>query len=99
MANYTTTASDKSKKTAIILLLFGGVGLHLFYVGRIKSGLVRLFFGVLFWVLICTGIADGEIAMILTGVLLIVAFNIADITKLLLGSFRDNVGAALRAKY
>jgi len=43
MANYTTGTSDKSKKTALLVCLFGGlIGLHYFYVGRIVAGLVRL---------------------------------------------------------
>jgi len=41
---YTTQTSDKSKKVAFFLCLFGGfVGLHHFYVGRITTGLVYLF--------------------------------------------------------
>ena len=42
MANYQTNTSDKSKKTAFLVCLFGGlIGLHYFYVGRIKTSLVR----------------------------------------------------------
>lgn len=41
MANYTTITSDKSKKTACLLCLFGGfLGLHRFYVGRVMTGLL-----------------------------------------------------------
>lgn len=41
MANYMTTTSDKSKKTALICCLIGGlVGAHRYYVGRIGSGLI-----------------------------------------------------------
>jgi restriction system protein len=46
MANYVTTTSDKSKKTAAILCACGflGIGgLHLFYVGKIGKGLLYLF--------------------------------------------------------
>jgi len=43
MANYGTITSDKSKKTALIVcLIFGLIGFHYFYVGRIKTGLIRL---------------------------------------------------------
>lgn len=43
---YTTIASDKSKKTTIILCCIGflGVGgLHDFYLGSIKKGLIKIF--------------------------------------------------------
>lgn len=43
MANYTTNTSDKRKKTALLLCVFGGFfGLHRFYVGRIGSGILYL---------------------------------------------------------
>lgn len=41
MANYMTMTSDKSKKTALLLCVFGGlIGLHHFYVGRIGRGIL-----------------------------------------------------------
>lgn len=97
MANYTTATSDKSKKKALILLIVGGIGLHLFYVGRIKPGLIRFVLGVLCWVLIIAGIGEQTAEMIFSGVAFLIIFNIVDLVKLLLGTFRDNVGAALRA--
>ena len=43
MANYQTNTSDKSKKTALIVCAIGGLlGLHYFYVGRIKTGVIRM---------------------------------------------------------
>lgn len=49
MANYVTNTSDKSKKTALMLCIFGGIfGLHHFYVGRIGKGILYLFTGGLF---------------------------------------------------
>ncbi len=73
-SKYTTMSSDKSKKTALLMCIFGGwFGLHQYYVGNIKKGLLYTFtFGVF-----CIG-------------------WIIDIIKILLGSFRDNVGAPLR---
>ena len=42
--NYVTSSSDKSRKTALILCLFGGLfGLHQFYVGRIGKGFLYIF--------------------------------------------------------
>lgn len=49
MANYVTSTSDKSKKTALILCIFlGFFGAHYFYVGRWGKGLLYLFTGGLF---------------------------------------------------
>jgi restriction system protein len=43
MANYVTQTSDKKKGTALILcLLFGWLGFHQFYVGRIGKGLLYM---------------------------------------------------------
>ena len=43
MANYVTNTSDKSKKTALLLCVFGGlIGLHQFYVGKIGKGLLYM---------------------------------------------------------
>jgi len=45
MANYVTVTSDKSKKKAFWICVFGGLfGLHYFYVGRRGRG----------WVAFCT---------------------------------------------
>ena len=47
--NYVTSSSDKSRKTALILCLFGGLfGLHQFYVGRIGKGFLYMFTAGLF---------------------------------------------------
>ena len=44
MANYVTPTSDKSKKTAFKLCLFGGFfGLHRYYVLKIGTGLLYTF--------------------------------------------------------
>lgn len=49
MANYQTLTSDKNRDTALILCICGGLfGLHQFYVGNIKKGLVYLFTAGLF---------------------------------------------------
>jgi restriction system protein len=42
MAKYQSNTSDKDKGLAFKLCLFGGfIGLHYYYVGRIKDGLIR----------------------------------------------------------
>lgn len=46
MANtsYVTNSSDKSRGTALVLCVFGGMfGLHQFYVGRIGKGILYAF--------------------------------------------------------
>lgn len=41
MANYVSITSDKSKNTALLCCLFGGLfGVHYFYVGRVGRGLL-----------------------------------------------------------
>lgn len=98
MANYTTNASDKSKKKAMKLLLSGGIGLHLFYVGRIGAGIVRLLIGLFIWIgFVLGGIAIKEYVMALSGIGLLLLINIFDLIKLSLGTFKDNVGNVLRA--
>jgi len=47
--NYGTLTSDKSRKTAFLLCLFGGIfGLHQFYVMRIGKGFLYFFTAGLF---------------------------------------------------
>lgn len=42
--NYVTITSDKSKKTALICCAIGGIfGVHDFYLGKIGSGIVKIF--------------------------------------------------------
>lgn len=51
MANYTTITSDKSKTTALLCCIFGGMfGIHLFYVGKIGRGLLYLCTAGLFFI-------------------------------------------------
>lgn len=98
MSQYTTNTSDKSRRTAIILLLCGGVGLHRLYVGRIKSGIIRLIVGFFTWCFLFASASDAEIgaAGIVTSVVILAVLNVPDLLALLFGSFRDNVGAPLR---
>lgn len=92
MAIYTTHTSDKLRKKALILLACGGIGLHLFYVGKIKAGIIRFVLGLFAWVLIFHGTSDS----VFGGVAVLIIFNIVDLVKLLLGTFQDNVGEYLR---
>ena len=89
MVKYATAVSDKSKSKAIKWepLLLGGLGFHLFYVGRIKAALVRFVLGALFWGLLIDGIAEGLFPLILSGIGCLIVFNIFDFVKLKLGTF------------
>ena len=97
MANYVSSTSDKSKAIAIKKLLSGGIGLHLFYVGKIKAGVIRLVLGVLIWIgMVVGGIAIKEYGMAAAGVGLLVLINLPDLINLSLGKFQDNIGNYLR---
>ena len=97
IANYTTSTSDKSRDRAVKLLLCGGIGLHYFYVGRIKAGLIHCVVGLALYGAIVASILDAELhAAILPGILMLLAFNVPDLIRLKLGKFRDNVGDYLR---
>lgn len=96
MSQYTTSTSDRSKRTALKRMLCGGIGLHLFYVGRVKAGLFHLFLAFLMWMLVVGGIVEREIAMVLAGLFFLVAINVPDFIRLKIGTFRDNVGNVLR---
>lgn len=97
MANYTASTSDKSRDRAVKLLLCGGIGLHYFYVGRIKAGLIHCVIGLALYGAIVASILDAELhAAILPCILMLLAFNVPDLIRLKLGKFRDNVGDYLR---
>jgi TM2 domain-containing membrane protein YozV len=97
MANYTTSTSDKSRDKAVKLLLCGGIGLHYFYVGRIRAGLIHCVIGLALYGTIVASILDTELhAAILPGIFMLLAFNAPDLIRLKLGKFRDNVGDYLR---
>ena len=96
MSQYTTNTRDKLKSVAVKRLLCGGIGLHLFYVGRVKAGLIQLIIGLLLWGLAIDGIVEGQIAMTIAGLAFLVLINVPDFIKLKMGTFRDNVGNILR---
>lgn len=64
MANYMTITSDKSKNTALLCCIFGGLfGIHQFYVGNIGKGILYLFTAGLFsigWIIDIIKIATGS---------------------------------------
>lgn len=97
MANYTTNVSDKSKKKALRLLLLGCVGLHLFYVGRIGTGIIRFIIGVGLWAGMVIMMHEGVAEAIPVTILAHLLFNGLDLVKLILGKFKDNVGNYVRA--
>lgn len=77
MAHYQTITSDKNKDTALILCclgFFGFGGVHDFYLGNYRKGIIKLF----------------TINFFLFG-------TMKDLISIISGSYRDNVGAPLRA--
>lgn len=97
MANYTTNTSDKKKKTALVFWFIGLVGLlglEYIYVGKIKKGIVRIVIGLIFSLgiyAIITQTQTGPVWLIFWAILALPNF-----IKILLGTFQDNVGTALR---
>lgn len=96
MPNYVSQTSDKSKKKAIIRLLIGGIGLHYFYVGRIKHGVIRMIISLFLWGVIVTSISEGVPQATDACIILLVAINLFDLARLCLGKFQDNAGQYLR---
>lgn len=100
MANYTTNASDFTKGQVMRAWLIGAVGTlgcHYFKVGRIKAGIVHLIIGALLWLSFFSAVVSASKASGAIGVLLILAaISIFDLVRIQLGTFRDNVGAAVR---
>lgn len=97
MANYTTSTSDKKKKTALIWWLVGAVGvlgIENFYVGRLKNGALRVLVGLC--ALMSFYAMDGFEGRIPLTIVMWAIIALPNLFKLLLGVFRDNVGAALR---
>lgn len=104
MANYTTGSSDKkkdiAKKKCFTLGIFGA---HMFYVGKIKAGIVYFvigFFCAIFFVTGIAGIVTAKGTEGLVGILFLaiwyVIVALKDGIRILLGTFKDNVGAPLR---
>lgn len=94
--------SDKSKKQARKLLLMGGLGFHLFYVGRIGAGILRFLFGLGAWAIMLCSIFSpdtlgvGAFPMVPICLIMMVIFNIWDLLKISVGKFQDNIGNYLR---
>lgn len=97
MANYTTSVSDKKKKTCLILLVAGFLGFHAFYVGKIKWGIIHFLLGSCFWAVIIDGIKTGESPMIAAGLVGLIAVCVPELFKILTGTYRDNIGNVIRA--
>lgn len=106
MANYTTSTSDKKKKTALIWWLVGAVGvlgIENFYVGKIKNGFIRALLGLFFLVVFGTVVSAPQSSMdadkggaVFAVIIMWAIIALPNLFKLLLGVFRDNIGAALR---
>lgn len=97
MANYVTHTSDKKKKTALVFWavgLIGILGLEYLYVGKIKTGIIRLVIGsIVLMAFYGMKGAEGEVPM---SIVFWVVVAVPNLVRILLGTFRDNVGAPIR---
>ena len=102
MANYTTNVSDITKGQVVRAWLIGVVGtlgFHYFKVGKVKRGIIRLVLGLFLWAVVFTSIGQGvkeNTSVIVTMLVILAALSLADLVRIQLGMFRDNVGAAVR---
>ena len=97
MANYTSDTSEKSKKTALICWLVGGIGLfgfEYFYVGKIKAGIIKAIIGI--FVVLSFVAMKGTDAQIPVGIIFWLIVSIPNLVRLALGVFKDNAGNNLR---
>lgn len=96
MANYTTNVSDKTKSKCKQRMLIGGLGLQYFYVGKIRTGLIRFILGALLWSSVFMGISEGDASMIAAGIGFLLVVNFFELAKISLGKFQDNIGNYIR---
>ena len=97
MANYVTPTSDKKKKTTLVFWavgLLGLLGFEYFYVGKIKTGIIRLFVGL--FILMSFYAMKGTEAAVPVGIVFWLIAAVPNLIRTLLGVFRDNVGAPIR---
>lgn len=98
-------ASPKSKMTAAILCFFlGTIGIHLFYVGKIGGGILRIALGAIGYIMMIAGtiagvasskVAAGGVAIMVIGYIVIAVVGIwtlIDFIKILIGKFTDSHG-------
>jgi hypothetical protein len=98
-------ASPKSKMTAAILcFFFGTIGIHLFYVGKIGGGILRIALGAIGYILMIAGtiagvasskVAAGGVAIMVIGYIVLAVVGIwtlIDFIKILIGKFTDSKG-------
>lgn len=99
MSTYTTNTSDKTKSEALKWWkkgIFGFFGLEYFYVGKMKSGIVRVIIAVFFAlgflaVLVKNGVASIPVFLVVWALL-----SLPNLYQLKMGTFKDNTGAILR---
>lgn len=97
MSQYTTNTSDKKKATALkwwAIGLLGVFGFEYFYVGKIKKGIIRSIIGV--FVVLAIFSMSGSGAAIPVSIIFWAVSAVPNLFKILFGTFRDNVNAALR---
>jgi len=105
MSQYVTNTSDRRKGKALLCWFigaFGVLGFENFYVGKIKNGLIHFFVGLIVSILIISlvyGIVvhpedlNWELP---TAIAFWAIAALPNLCKILIGTFRDNIGNALR---
>ena len=101
MANYTTNASDKSKKIALkfwLIGVLGLLGLENFYVGKFKKGLQHVAVGVIYFMTVYVMISTKQYGLEYLAALAVfwMIISLPNLFKILLGVFKDNLDQPLR---
>lgn len=97
MANYTTNTSDKKKCTALLFWAIGGLGLfgfEYYYVVKIKAGIIKSVIGII--VVLSFVAMRGTEAQIPISIIFWLVISLPNLFKILVGTFKDNVGQPLR---
>jgi TM2 domain-containing membrane protein YozV len=89
------TESQKSRGIALIcVLLFGALGVHEFYVGRVMAGLIMLALFIMFIASLIDLGLDPNLIFVFGIVML--SWIIVDLVKILLGLYKDRYGLRLK---
>ena len=103
MAQYTAGTSDKKRNKALArwaIGVLGFLGFENFYVGKIKNGIIHCVIGLFLLGPIIIGLTseDDKLPFVILAIGSWIVLCAPNLFRILLGKFRDNVGAPLREK-